>query len=255
MIRAILRNIGIRPRRIPQAICGWRRYLRERAAFKKLPGADSMPWGREMPILAEWNDASGGLGGYFFQDLLVARWIHADHPRRHIDVGSRIDGFIGHLAVFRNVDVIDIRPQPARIPNVMFHQLDLMKPLPNEWLECTDSLSCLHSIEHFGLGRYGDTLDPTGHLKGLEQLKNMVAPGGKFYLSAPVGRERIEFNAHRVFSPSTLTGWFRDGWRIERFALIDDDHRLHEDVDLSHGGMDTLRGVGILVASRTDRHS
>src|SRR5690606_12088398 len=104
-------------------------------------------------------------------DQTVARWIHVACPVRHIDVGSRLDGFIGSLSVFREVEVIDIRPQPMAVANVKFQQLDLMEPLPDVWVSCTDSISCLHTIEHFGLGRYGDPIDPTGHLRGLEQLK------------------------------------------------------------------------------------
>jgi hypothetical protein len=230
MLRAIFRNAGIRPASLLRAMRGWPRYLAQRKAFRRMEASKSMPWGRELPMLTEWNETSGGLAGYFFQDLTVARWIHEANPVRHVDVGSRIDGFIGHLAVFREVEVLDIRPQPLAVPNVCFHQLDLMMPLPPEWSECTDSLSCLHTIEHFGLGRYGDPLDPDGHLKGLAQLKRMVKPNGILYLSTPVGRERIEFNAHRVFAPETMLGWFADGWEIEKSAVVD-GHAVMESAD------------------------
>ena len=222
MLHAILRNAGIRPDRIMRAIRDWPRYASDRSAFRSMAGADAIPWGRELPILGERDEASGSLGAYFHQDLAVARWIHEANPIRHVDVGSRLDGFIGSLAVFREVEVIDIRPQTEAVRNVKFHQLDLMSPLPQEWIECTDSLSCLHTIEHFGLGRYGDPLDPEGHLKGLEQLKSMVAPGGTLYLSTQIGCERIEFNAHRVFAPSTMLSWFSSNWTIKRCTVIDD---------------------------------
>lgn len=255
MIRAILRAAGFDPRRFPAALSGWRRFTRDRDRFLGLPGADALPCGRELPMLTEFGESSGHLGAYFFQDLQVARWILTAQPRRHVDVGSRLDGFIGHLAVFRQVDVLDIRPQPLSVPNVHFHQVDLAADLPAEWVACTDSLSCLHTIEHFGLGRYGDDVDPLGHLKGLEQLKRMVKPGGRFYLSTPIGPERVEFNAHRIFAASTVTGWFRDGWTIERFAVVDDALRLHPDVDwqseaaANHFGCQA--GVGIVCALRT----
>jgi SAM-dependent methyltransferase len=254
MIRAILRNGGIRPGGLMQAISGWSRYAKDRAVIRAAAEKAGIPWGRELPILTEWNQSSGSLGAYFRQDQLVARWIHADQPERHVDVGSRLDGFIGHLSVFRDVDVIDIRPQPHPVHNVRFHQLDLMQDLPGEWIGCTPSLSCLHTIEHFGLGRYGDALDLTGHLKGLEQLKKLVRPGGCLYLSTPIGPERIEFNAHRVFAAETLTGWFSDGWTIERFAVIDDADVLHENLSWDHPDRSrhfgcTL-GVGILTARR-----
>jgi len=190
-------------------------------------------------------------GAYFFQDRIVAQWILEANPLRHIDVGSRIDGFIGHLSVFRDVEVLDIRPLPIAIPRVRFHKLDLTQPLDDRWIESTDSLSCLHTIEHFGLGRYGDNLDPTGHLKGLAQLKRMVKPGGHLYLSTPVGSDRIEFNAHRIFSPNTISSWFADSWQIKRSAIIGDDLEMIESL-----GGDALRqatcqnSVGILCARK-----
>lgn len=251
MIRAILRNAGIHPKRLITSAGGWLRYARERDAFRGLAGSAQMLWGRELPILTEWEESSGNLGAYFYQDRLVASWIHDARPSRHVDVGSRIDGFVGHLSVFRQVEVIDIRPQPLVVPNVVFHQLDLMRELPDSWQACTDSLSCLHTIEHFGLGRYGDAIDPDGHLKGLSQLKRMVAPGGMLYLSTPVGHERIEFNAHRVFAPDTVIAWFEDGWEIESSALIDDQC-------LTQGGpgpgalvsVNCHTGVGIVAARK-----
>ncbi len=209
------------------------------------------PWGRELPILTEWDEASGALGAYFYQDQRVARWIYESNPVRHVDIGSRLDGFIGSLSVFRDVEVVDIRPQPLAVPNVRFRQLDLMAPLPEKWLACTDSLSCLHTIEHFGLGRYGDPIAPDGHLQGLAQMKRMVAPGGRFYLSTQIGPQRVEFNAHRVFAPETMAAWFSDDWEIERCAVIDDQKSVTEGA-----GIEVLNrftgnlGVGIIAARK-----
>lgn len=251
MLRAILRNAGIQPRRLLSAVHGWRRYVRERSAYRRMADSGGMPWGNEQPMLTEWLETSGSLGAYFFQDQVVARWIYQNSPRRHIDVGSRLDGFIGNLSIFREVEVIDIRPSPAAISGVRFHQLDLMEPLPTKWIESTDSLSCLHTIEHFGLGRYGDPIDVNGHRKGLDQLKRMVAPGGIFYLSTPIGPERVEFNAHRVFAPKTMLNWFTKGWVIEKCAVIDDTNHVTEaeDVELLAGFKGNM-GIGILAARK-----
>jgi len=150
--------------------------------------------------------------------------------------------------------VIDIRPQLRAVKNVQFRQLDLMENLPEEWIGSTDSLSCLHTIEHFGLGRYGDPINPDGYLKGLDQLKRMVKSGGRLYLSTPIGPQRVEFNAHRVFAAATLAGWFSEGWVIEKFAMIDDDGRVHENVEwegpeiVNHFGCKL--GVGIVAARK-----
>jgi SAM-dependent methyltransferase len=254
MFRAILRNAGIDPQRLLSALRGWRRYTQDRKTFQRTGNHGSFAWGKELPILTERDESSGSLGAYFFQDQLVARWIHSSATSRHIDVGSRLDGFIGSLSVFREVEVIDIRSQPESVHNVKFHQLDLMQELPDPWVGCTDSLSCLHTIEHFGLGRYGDAIDPDGHVKGLAQLKRMVAPGGRLYLSTPIGPQRVEFNAHRIFAAETLLNWFCDGWEIEKFAFIDDANRTHENIDLktadiaNHFGCQS--GVGIVVARK-----
>jgi SAM-dependent methyltransferase len=137
---------------------------------------------------------------------------------------------------------------------VRFHQINIMRDLPAEWVDCTDSLSCLHTIEHLGLGRYGDPLDPEGHLKGLAQLKRLVKPGGRLYLSTPIGPERVEFNAHRIFAASTLAAWFNDGWTIERSAVIRDDLKVLDDLDWNspaaqqHFGCEA--GVGVIAARK-----
>jgi hypothetical protein len=251
MLRSILRNAGIQPQRWLPALRGWARYARERRAFRSLADSDHFPWGRELPILGEWDESAAALGTYFFQDQIAARWIYENQPVRHVDIGSRIDGFVGHLAVFREVEVIDIRPLPHIIRNIHFHQLDLMREIPPEWIGATDSLSCLHTIEHFGLGRYGDELDPNGHLKGLDQLKRMVAPGGLLYLSTPIGPERIEFNAHRIFAAKTMVGWFADGWEIERCAVLDDDNQSTETAGAKALEQAICKlGVGIIMARK-----
>lgn len=251
MLRTLLRTAGIRPKRWPSLLRDWRRYRRDRNAFLSCSDTKDFPWGRELPILGEWDEDSAQLGAYFFQDQIAAKWIHSLAPERHIDVGSRIDGFVGHLAVFREVEVIDIRPLSQAIPNIRFHQLDLMREIPPEWIESTDSLSCLHTIEHFGLGRYGDPIDPDGHLKGLSQLKKIIKPGGRLLLSTPIGPQRIEFNAHRVFSPETMLSWFADGWEIERGAVLDDDNRITESPGAEALEKATCKlGVGIIIAKK-----
>lgn len=252
MLRAILRNAGIRPGRIAAALRDWRQYARDRRRFRDEATRAGWTWGTELPILGEHAETSGAIGTYFIQDQLVARWILAAGPERHVDVGSRLDGFVGHLSVFRRIDVIDLRPPPMEIDGVRFHQLDLTGELGDEWVACTDSLSCLHSLEHFGLGRYGDAIDVDGHLKGLARMQQMVRPGGVLYLSTPIGPERIEFNAHRVFAPGTLAGWFATGWRIERSAVIDEGCAVREGPGTE--ALDSFRGhlgTGIVVARRT----
>lgn len=96
-----------------------------------------------------------------------------------------------------------------------------------------DSISCLHALEHFGLGRYGDDLDYYGYLNGFNSMSKMLSSGGSFYLSVPMGPQRIEFNAHRVFSLHYLRIMCESEYEIERFSYVDDQGELFEDVSFT----------------------
>lgn len=211
------------------------KFLRDFSELKRQQKASptEFPFGELYPCLDDrGSNAGSAKGHYFHQDLLVARRIFANAPRLHVDVGSRVDGFVAHVAAYREIEVLDVRPLSSNIPNVRSRQLDLMAPLEPSFLSYCDSLSCLHALEHFGLGRYGDAVDFEGHLKGLANLKKLVAKGGKFYLSVPIGPQRIEFNAHRVFSVATLLSLVPD-FHIDAFSYVDDRGDLHENAMLT----------------------
>lgn len=193
-------QLGIDLRKTVRAFMGLPRYFRDLRAFSAT-NRGRMEW---LPCLHDWHDEGGSTNNeYFWQDLIIARKIHANRPRKHVDVGSRVDGFVAHVASFREIEVFDVRPISAQIPGVVFKQADLMNP-PEEMKGYCDSLSCLHALEHFGLGRYGDPIDPKGYESGLRNMAEIVAPGGVFYLSVPVGVERVEFNGQHVFHPETI---------------------------------------------------
>jgi hypothetical protein len=162
-----------------------------------------------MPCLHDRYDESGiAKGEYFWQDLSVAQWIAASCPEKHVDVGSRVDGFVAHVASFREIEVFDVRPISNQVPGVIFKQADFMQSSVADYLGASngycDSLSCLHALEHFGLGRYGDLIDVRGYEKGIANLAELLKSKGRLYLSIPIGRQRVEFNANWVFSPQTI---------------------------------------------------
>lgn len=182
-------------------------------------------------ILEDYHDSAGvAKGHYFHQDLLVAGFIHKAKPTRHIDVASRIDGFVAHVASFREIEVLDVRPLPPTVhKQIIFRQADLMEDNAEE---ITDSLSCLHAIEHFGLGRYGDPIDVKGHEKGISNLIKMLKPRGVLYISFPIGRsDQVHFNAHRVFHPTSVLNYqgVKSNMVLERFDYVDDAGDLHVD--------------------------
>lgn len=96
-----------------------------------------------------------------------------------------------------------------------------------------DSLSCLHALEHFGLGRYGDKIDVNGHVKGLQALHTILEDGGILYLSVPIGPQRVEFNAHRVFSLRYLLDFVSEKFDVLGFHYVDDRGELHREFALA----------------------
>jgi hypothetical protein len=194
-------------------------------------------------------DAGTASGHYFHQDLLVAKEIYTADPKKHLDIGSRIDGFVAHVASFRDIDVMDIRPLiNSGHSNIHFIQADLMQPQPQ--LEGVyDSVSCLHALEHFGLGRYGDPIDPEGHKKGFAAISRLVALGGTLYISFPVGRPKVVFNAHRVFSPSAVLEWGAGQFTLQKFYLVNDMGDIVQNATVQDAS-DMLYGCGIYVLKR-----
>lgn len=201
------------------------------------------PFGRMFPCLDE-KDAKAGVarGHYFHQDILVARRIYETNPKKHVDIGSRIDGFVAHVAVFRQIEVFDIRALETTTKNIIFSRHDLMQNDGSIPTPYCDSLSSLHAIEHFGLGRYGDPIDYVGHEKALAVMKNMLEPGGRLFLSAPIGPQRIEFNAHRVFCCAHVVELVGPEFTFDRFSYIDDLGDLHENVQVSKEELDNSFG-------------
>lgn len=228
-------QFGVDPRKMLRSLRGLPRYLRGYLRFRS-GYAGRIEF---LPCLHDWYEEGGATKlEYFWQDLLVARKIFSARPERHVDIGSRVDGFVAHVASFREIEVFDVRPISTQIPGVRFRQADFMQPAAGMTDYC-DSLSCLHALEHFGLGRYGDPIDPSGFERGFANMARLLRKGGVFYLSVPIGTGRVEFNGQRVLDPQAIIGLaaanalelreftlIRQGGRIEALEL--DQARLSE---------------------------
>ena len=216
-------------RRFPRFIRDLFRYRRQQKS-----GSSDFRVKGIFPYLNDHDSESGVSGGhYFYQDWLVAGRIYQNSPEIHVDVGSRVDGLITHIASFRPVTVIDIRPLSTNIPNIEFIQMDITGSISSSFTEFCDSLSCLHALEHFGLGRYGGEINYEGYLTGLKNLAKLLKTGGKFYLSIPIGPQRVEFNAHRVFDLSYIIKLLNPDFLIDNFSLVDDNNRFRENIPLN----------------------
>jgi len=168
---------------------------------------------------------------YFFQDTWAARKIFEMRPSHHYDVGSHVVT-VGIISQFTPVTMVDLRPISVRLENLHFEYGSILElPFPDNSIE---SLSSLCVIEHIGLGRYGDPLDPWGSEKAARELQRVLKPGGHLLISAPVDAGcRIYFNAHRTFTPQYMIEIF-DGLKLVEELYIYGT-RVQESYDSASG--------------------
>ncbi len=171
------------------------------------------------PALQDRNLGAGQSDGhYFWQDLIAAKWVNELKVVNLLDVGSRIDGFISHVLSFTKVTLLDVRPLQIEIPGLTVRVQDIMKEAIGE-LERHSCVSSLHSIEHFGLGRYGDPINPIGHIVGLQNISNLVSVGGQLIISFPIGQPSVEFDSQRILEPN-FPELILENFSLQEFVLI-----------------------------------
>ncbi|MBU6427162.1 DUF268 domain-containing protein [Patescibacteria group bacterium] len=156
---------------------------------------------------------------YIYHPSWAARILAVTKPAKHVDFSSTLY-FCSIVSAFIPVDFYDYRPANIRLSNLTSKRADLTA-LP--FLDNSiDSLSCMHVIEHIGLGRYGDPLDPEGDLKAVMELKRVAAHGGTILFVVPIGKPQIIFNAHRIYSYDMVMSMF-DGFELKDFSMVPDN--------------------------------
>lgn len=203
-------------------IMRWPKFLRDFAEFRRLAHTSktrvAIFWRDRYPCLHD-NVASTGFDRhYVYHTAWAARVIKETKPQVHVDISSSLY-FSGIVSAFCPIRFYDIRPAHIVLPNLESGAADLQRlPFDDGSIK---SLSCMHVIEHIGLGRYGDALDPDGDLKAISELKRVLAPGANFLFVAPIGRPRIAFNAHRIYAFEQIREYFSE-LEMHQFALIPD---------------------------------
>jgi SAM-dependent methyltransferase len=170
------------------------------------------------PCLADRSAQTPFDPHYTYHPAWAARVLARTRPAKHVDISS-ILSFSVIVSAFVPVEFYDFRPAPVRLANFSSARADLSRlDFPDGSIP---SLSSMHVIEHIGLGRYGDPLDPDGDLKAIRELVRVLAPGGDLLVVVPVGRSRIQFNAHRIYDFMAFRDYFA-GLELVEFALITD---------------------------------
>ncbi|GFI22646.1 hypothetical protein IMSAGC011_01422 [Lachnospiraceae bacterium] len=193
------------------------------------------------PIASDKYAPAGTIDNYFWQDLWAARLIVKSGVKSHFDIGSRLDGFIAHLlSASIDVTMIDIRNFPEQVEH-LYTIVDDATSLHQITDESIESMSALCSLEHFGLGRYGDSVDPEACFRCFDNIQKKLKKGGRLYISMPVGKERVEFNAHRIFYPSTVIECF-GSLHLREFSCTSQG-KIEYNVDIHKYDDDTQKGA------------
>jgi hypothetical protein len=251
-----LEDIGLQPLRL-LALRGLPAYFKDLTVFNRLrrnfaDATDSAL--RLAPLLSDrYAGAGAGRSLYFLQDLLCSSRVLSRPAVRHLDIGSRIDGFVAQIAASRPIEVLDIRPlERPPTPNLCFLQGDILDP-PESLHHQYELVSSLHALEHVGLGRYGDPIAPDGFERALAHTAAFVAPGGSLMISLPVAemeRNLVQFNSQRLFSNSRLADLlsrllptFHVSW-----SFVIDDARIPRQRSGEPGPLlESFRGFGLCV--------
>ena len=165
------------------------------------------------------TDTTGFDTHYEYHQAWAIRKVKQINPARHVDIASKLT-FNACLSAFLPVDFFDYRPALLKLDNLRCLHANLTQ-LHFE-TGSIQSLSCMHTVEHVGLGRYGDPIDPEGDIKAIKELKRVLAPGGNLLFVVPVGLPRLQYNAHRIYSYEMIIEYFSDLTLIE-FSLISDN--------------------------------
>ena len=197
--------------------------------FNKLDKAKKLPndWWNRFPCLNDNTGITKFDTHYIYHPAWATRIIKEINPKKHVDISSTLH-FCSTLSAFIPTEFYDYRPAHLTLSNLKTSAADLT----NLFFESNsiESLSCMHTIEHVGLGRYGDKLDPEGDFKAIAELQRVTKKKGHLLLVAPLGQPCIQFNAHRIYSFELINDLFT-GFALKNFSLITDEGLFIENAD------------------------
>ena len=200
-------------------------YLKEFYKFSRsAKSRDNLPvlWRDRYPILNEATPKTLHREHYLYFPAWAARKLQEIGPAKHVDISSYFQ-FSTIISAFIPTEFYDYRPASIMLSSLHLGRCDLTQlHFPSDSIL---SLSCMHVVEHIGLGRYGDALDLFGDVKAISELIRVLAPGGTLLFVVPMGKPKVRFNAHRIYSYRQIAELF-GALDLLEFSLIPDDEEV-----------------------------
>jgi len=209
--------------KIQRKMIGYFHFLLDFFKFRHLilskPQRFTLFWKDRYPCLTDNTGTTGFDRHYVYHPAWAARILSQIKPAFHVDISSSLN-FCSIVSAFIPVKFYDYRPADLQLSNLTSDAADLLAlPFLDRSIQ---SISCMHVVEHVGLGRYGDPLNPDGDLQAIAELKRVLAANGNLLFVIPIGKPRIMFNAHRIYSYEQIISYFSE-LEFQEFALIPED--------------------------------
>ena len=206
-------------RRLYMSIPAYVRFFKSFIQYRKQSGKEKPAFRNLYPCLYDNTATTVFDRHYVYHPAWAMRTIRKINPEFHIDISSTLH-FSTMLSAFLPVKFYDFRPPVLLLPDLEVGHADL-KNLKFQ-TESIKSLSCMHTIEHIGLGRYGDPIDPEGDIRAINELSRVTCPGGHLLIVVPVGIQKVQFNGQRTYSYDWIVTKF-DDFILREFSLIPDN--------------------------------
>ncbi|RPI74660.1 MAG: DUF268 domain-containing protein [Desulfobacteraceae bacterium] len=199
-------------------------FIREFRLFKEKNESDRFPieWLDRDPCLDDKIPSQDFDRHHLLHTAWAARILANLKPTEHVDISSFLY-FSTLVSAFIPIRYYDLHPPRFALNGLKIEKADLIDlPFANSSIR---SLSCMHVLEHIGLGRYNDPIDPQADLKAIVELKRVLTPGGYLLLVVPIGSPKVMFNARRVYGYQQIVSYFYP-FQLVQFSLIPDDPRM-----------------------------
>ncbi len=165
-----------------------------------------------------------GVSRQVFRHLTTAGGGQMNVTGRHVLVIGSQKPWVEAVALAagaRHVTTVDYAPLKSEHPKIDAVTPDAFaKRYLDGSLPQFDALISFSSVEHSGLGRYGDALNPWGDLIAMGRAWCALRPGGEALIGVPAGADRIHFNECRVYGKLMFSHLFANWEQVNSGPVV-----------------------------------